>query len=755
MKLGFKLFAALFISLLLHLFVSYEVYAQETYTIRVLVNASDDGAPLIGATVILFDIENEQEIRYGGNTDSNGLYEFKGIEGDNYILKISYVGYETYVEAMTVRGGNFIRIKRVTLQAGVGELDNVTIAAEREVTTGDAGLIKISTEDLSRVTSPSGEGDLASYLLNIPGIISSGDQGGELYIQGGTPSENMVLVDNLHIVKPFHISTLFSAFPENTIQNVDLYSGGFSTKHMGSTSSVIDVHLRPGNFRSYAGSGSVSPYLTSFLIEGPIITDKRSFLVMGRKSLINQTAPILSSDNKPINFYDVTARYTLQEDGYNCNITGIRTFDEGQIQPERNINLKWDNTVLGARCTGFDTQFENIFDITIGFSSFGNSQRSSGSDFRSARFNQFFFKTNTRDQLWDMSVDYGLELNISSYQTNLNDRFTNAESFSRTLPIIKGYISGEWNPNRYFTIQPSFGTMASMVTNPTFEPRLRISFQPDGTNKQELSIAAGQYAQLSNGISDELDAGTVFMYIKPDERHTPNQTARHLIAEYRQELGTYYTGSIQGYLKNYSNIPISRFSPISRLEIETIRADGQAYGVELLQEFESNLFYFSLGYGYAIVEYKATDRALGSYLNEPVLSYNPSHDQRHKVNVVGSFSFAGFTTSLQWEFGTGKPYTKVYGFDLKLDLPDQSPLTETGTAQTYYSYPYDGRLPTYHRLDASIKRSIALQRQRTLKLQAGVINLYDRENIFFYDSSTLKRVNQTSLFPYMSIKANF
>lgn len=754
MKSGYQIIRVLIFGLLLHLTLTFDVHAQATYTLRVIVNANSDGAPLIGATVILYDVETE-EIEYGGTTNNDGLFEFKEIEPDDYILRVSYVGFDTFVENTTIGGEERITIKRITLEEGLGELDNVTIAAQREVTTGDAGLVRISSDDLSRAASPSGEGDLVSYLLSVPGIITSGDQGGELYIQGGTPSENMVLVDNMHIVKPFHISTLFSAFPENTIQNVDLYTGGFSTKHMGSTSAVIDVHLRPGNFRHYAGSGSISPYLTSFLVEGPIKTDKRSFLVMGRKSLINQTAPFLSKEDKPINFYDVTARYTLQDDGFNCNITGIRTFDEGQIQPERNINLKWDNTVLGARCTGFDTNFENIFDITVGFSSFGNSQTSSGSDFRSARFNQFFFKTNTRDSFWGMDIDYGSEFNISSYKANLSERFTNAETVDRTIPIVKGYITGEWNANRYFTLQPSFGMMGSTETSITLEPRLRISYQPDGTNKQELSMAWGRYAQLSNGISDELDAGTVFIYMKPDERYTQNQRAWHLIAEYRQELGSYYTGSLQGYLKNYSNIPVSRFSPVAQLEIETIRADGQAYGVELLQEIESNLFYFSLGYGYSIVEYTATDRDLGSYLNEPVLSYNPSHDQRHKINTMASFDFAGFITSVQWEFGTGKPYTKVYGFDLRINPVHQSPISEPGTAQTYYSYPYDGRLPTYHRLDASIKRAIELQGDTTIELQAGVINLYDRENIFFYDSSTLQRVNQTSLFPYMSIKADF
>ncbi|MFB6099563.1 MAG: TonB-dependent receptor, partial [Salinibacter sp.] len=132
--------------------------------------------------------------------------------------------------------------------------------------------------------------------------------------------------------------------------------------------------------------------------------------------------------------------------------------------------------------------------------------------------------------------------------------------------------------------------------------------------------------------------------------------------------------------------------------------------------------------------------------------YTPAHDRRHQLNLVGSYRFAGFKASLNWKLASGRPYTKVFGFDLGLELPEQYPSTDSGTARTYYDRPYNARLPAYHRLDVSIERTFELGEHIDLEAKVGAINTYDRKNVFYYDINTTERVNQTPFLPYTSLR---
>jgi hypothetical protein len=122
------------------------------------------------------------------------------------------------------------------------------------------------------------------------------------------------------------------------------------------------------------------------------------------------------------------------------------------------------------------------------------------------------------------------------------------------------------------------------------------------------------------------------------------------------------------------------------------------------------------------------------------------------VNTVVSYDLAGFTANASWEFGSGRPYTKVYGFNLALSLPQQFPASSPGTAQVFYDRPYGARLPVYHRLDVSVERAFTLSDRLSFESKLGAINTYDRSNIFYYDVNALQRVDQSPHLPYLSLR---
>lgn len=728
--------------------------AQEDATLRVVVNSAEDGNPVIGANVLLLDPdkpEEERNILHGGATDSDGLKQFDGVSPGRYLLEVSFIGYETHQEVIELEESDLI-VKRVVLPVSREQLDEIVVEGERNVTTGEAGIHRISSTDIGRVPTPASGGDVASYLQTLPSVASSGDRGGELYIRGGTPSQNQVLIDNLPITKPFHISNMYSAFPQQTVQSVDMYAGGFGAEYMGATSAIIDVSLRPGNMREYSGSAGLGSQIFSLQMEGPIETDRHSFMLMGRKSMREYASTSVFSDNTPTDFYDFMGRYTYQGDRINCNVTGINTFDRGQISRYRNVELSWSNTVLGGRCLAYEEMFQEPIEFTIGYSSFTNEEGPPGNTERSASMDNIYLRLDHSTQALSTPVDYGFGVKLMNYSALLDERFSNLETFETGQAVLHGHMSAPLEPTDALKVEPSVGFQFTLTGVATLEPRLRMAYRLGSNNNQEISLAMGKYSQIEEGINDERNFGTVFNVYRPNGSDEPLQKALHGLIGYQRQIGNNFRVNLDGYIKRHQNIPVSKWSPEAALEIETALADGLTYGFETRMEYNNNPFYLSLGYGWSKVEYEAATDNLGAWIEEPIFSYSPAHDRRHKLNLIGSYNFAGFTASVKWEFKTGKPYTKVYGFDLQLQIPEDHPLRDSGTARTLFDRPYSERLPTFHRLDVSIEKSFRLSSVVQLNAEIGGMNLYDRDNIFYFDANTLQRVNQTPIMPYFSIE---
>lgn len=755
-----KITISYFLFLLIFASVPMQTLAQSQTILRVIVYSEEDGNPLAGANVLLYQTGREQykvKHRYGGSTNSNGFVEFREVVPGEYQLKISYIGYKTYEKSISLIY-NDIRVMEVTLQPKVGQLEQLLVEAERDVAVGEVGLRKITPEEIARVPTPGPGGDLASYLQTLPGIVMGGSRGGELHIRGGTPVQNLVLVDMLPVIKPFHISNLFSAFPSALIQSVDVYAGGFGAKYMGATSGVIDVHLRPGNMKHYSASGSFGSHLSTLTVEGPAGFQQSSFIVMGRKSLIGQTDTYLIEEDVPIDFYDITARYTFRPFDYSCNLTGLRTFDQGQINPAGKNRLSWSNTVVGATCLGYDKKFNYPFKITIGYSRYRNSESSPARETHSSSITQIFFKFNSNYEVFGLPFHYAFAGYHQNYDTKLNDLFSDFKSFNITRAIAHTSASMVFDLSKSLTVEPSLG-LQLILRQVTLEPRLRISYRPKNSDDYEISIALGKYNQGLSGVTDSRDTGTVFTVLKPIGGSDLLPRALHALIGFNANPIRSIEVNAGGYVIQRENIAVAKWTPFATIETETAPATGFTYGFDARIVYDNRPFYLALSYGWAKTKYEATTDNLGAWIGGNVFSYHPPHDRRHIFTAVGSYTFAGFTASAGWRFGSGRPYTRVYGYDLALNYPFrypvEYPLTDPGQARALFAKPYGGRLPAYHRLDVSLERTFRFSSNFLLNAEVGVINVYDRKNIFYFDATRLKRIYQTPLLPYFTIKAQF
>lgn len=725
---------------------------QDTATLRVVVTSTADGNPLQEANVVLRPPHTKTTVRAGA-TNRDGYVALRDLSPGRYRIAISFVGYNTHRDTLTLKQGR--RIYSAALSPRLEQLDEVTVKARAELSQRQAGRQTINPAELDRIPTPGPSSDLASYLQTLPGVVSVGDRGGQLYIQGGAPTQNRYLIDGLPVVQPFHISSFYSAFPQSILQSVDLYAGGFGAEYGEGISSVVDVRLRPGNMKKYAGSAAVGPHLTSLNVEGPLVRGEQSFLFSARYSLLDETAEPLWGQEAQIGFYDVTGRYTFQQENASCNLTALLTHDRGRIGGDEDRILTWSNTVVGGRCFFLDEQFNQTFSVRGGYTGFHNTAGSADAPEQKAGRWRTYLMLNGDQTLFGQPVDFGGRITLGRYGATLNERFVGVDEVSTTQGMVRTHWSLTWDVNNYVTVVPSLAARATYSVRLSADPRLRLTVRPSGTEQQEISFAAGLYRQIDEGINDQRDAGTVFTVWKPPALTDPLPSALQALLGYRYRLGSSFEASVEGYAKRLDDIPVSKWTPEVGVNTETTRATGTVYGANARLEYQTGPFYTSLGYAWSKVTYEAATDDLGAWVEGSVFSYNPPHDRRHQFNLVSTYEFWETTLSVSWEYGSGRPYTRIYGLDLSLEIPREQPLEDPGTAQTIYQRPYNARLPAYHRLDVSLRRSFDLSDRFALDTKFGAINLYDRPNVFFYDADTLRRVNQSPLMPYLSMKLRF
>ena len=723
--------------------------AQTDGIVRGVVTSAEDGEVLQGANIILTGVDSD--IRRTAVTDANGFYEIRNVVPARYRVRTSYVGFATHQDTLDVSAER--RSYNVALSPTAQRLDEVRVEVERGGTQRQAGLQTVGAQDLDRIPTPGPGGDLASYLQTLPGVVAGGDRGGGFNIRGGKTSQNLFLVDNLPLVKPLHISNFYSSFPQGAVKGADVYAGGFGAEYMGKISAVVDVTLRKGNMQEYAGSASVSPFVSSARVEGPIEKGRQSFLAIVRRSTVEETGPLLGRD-VPLSFYDVTGRYSLQREGASCSLTGLRTHDKGRLSNERNTELSWSNTAVGGRCLLFGTGLDHALKISAGYTRFENSAGRVDSAERTAGLQRGFFDLEQEREMSWGTLQLGMRAQFTSYKFEVDQKFTFSQSGRPFGGALNAFGSVETELGEHFTFAPSLGFQVhSRTFPPTYEPRLRLTYRPDGTDQQEVSLALGKYHQMSQGITDTQDAGTEFTIWTPEPVTDTPPRALHGILGYQQRILDNLDVSVEGYVKDIANIAVPEWSVLDRFETDLTPAGGLTYGVDARVELTINSFYLFAGYGWSRVTYEAAQDDLGAWIEGSVFEFSPSHDQRHQVNVVSEFQVGDASANLSWEFGSGRPYTRAYGFDLAPDIASQltPPVNESGQALVLFDEPYGERLPSYHRLDASVSRPFDLSSRTTLEAKVGAINVYDRRNIFYYDISRDNVVNQIPIYPYMSI----
>ncbi|MDX2249812.1 MAG: TonB-dependent receptor [Bacteroidia bacterium] len=752
--------------------------------------------PLVGATVF---VPSKQA---GAYTNDQGIYSFKvnlSAQSEELEVIAFYFGYDTTRQVITLEN-NDIQTVGIVLQEKMVYADEVEIIGKKtgEIakTEVDAGVTSISPQEIKLIPSV-GSADLAQFLQVLPGVVFTGDQGGRLYIRGGTPIQNMVLMDGMIIYSPFHSIGLFSVFDPDYIRSVDVYSAAFPGQYGGRTSSVIDINTRNGNFKNFSGKLDANPFMASALLEGPIGKTSPqggglSYMVSARNNFIDRTAKTVypyvnDSTGLPYNFLDLYGKLSLT-DGINyASLFGFRQTDN--VNFEFPADIGWEAYGGGANFQLLPSDAGAIVSGSFAYSQYTTSLKSQTETFPRRSSIKGFNGTLKVGYIFNSVDEFAFGMTFLGFRTDY--LFTNSfglvteqvasNTEAAAYLLYKKVIQTKNAAGEIFdraVIEPSLRLhYYNNQSRPQVEPRIRMKLN---LPRVSLSAAGGMYSQnLLAAISDRdvvnLFQGFLSAPSKLDDRikRTTLQHSWHALGGVELELLENLSTSVETWVKDFTQLTNINRDKIFPEDPDYITETGKAFGFDFILKYQTPKVYFYSNYGWAKVT--RTDRLQTTAPR----TYPTVFDRRHTVNVVGAYKVGrfgftdndGFRTrpkfnesiwefSLRWTMGSGFPFTQTQGYFEKLDFRDNGALTDLSTQNGNLGLILSddlngGRLPYYHRLDLSAKRRWILGNHTLMEVNASLINTYNRKNIFYFDRIAFEPVYQLPIIPSLGITLRY
>lgn len=790
------------IALLLSPFV---LTAQEKATLSGYVTDGRDGENLIGAKVYIPDLGT------GTLTNTYGFYSLTLPVG-SYTIQFRATGLETVTKTIDLKDD--LRLD-VEIGSEVQQIGEVLVSAKKSenVNSTQMGQIELEIDEIKKLPAFMGEVDVVKTIQLLPGVSSASEGGQGFYVRGGGPDQNLVLLDEAVVYNASHLFGFFSVFNADAVKNVNLIKGGMPANYGGRMSSVLEINMVEGNKKEFSVKGGIGVISSRLTVEGPIVKDKGSFMISGRrtyidllmKAFINDTSPFAGSGYY---FYDVNfkANYKLgQKDHlYLSGYYGKDEFSFGSREDDFTVNMPWQNGVaslrwnhlfssklfmnLSATFSHYNFSFgseqdEFIFKLSSGITDWGG--KADFSYFPSNRHKIKFGAQYTYHTFTPTSVsaeqdtttfDTGIAQKLYSHETGVYvlDEFDVTESFRINAGIrystfthvgpftrfIKGDIS---QPDS--SIAYKRGDVISF--NQGLEPRVSARYLlPD-----KSSIKAGysynyQYIHLASLSAVSLPTD---IWYPTTSLAKPQIGWQASLGYFRNFADDLFESSIEVYYKGMNNLIEFKEGALPSDNVNDNTDNlltfgvGWSYGVELFFKKTRGKFTGWVGYTWA-----KTERKFENLNNGQV--FPAKYDRRHDLSIVGAYEL-----NKRWSFGAAF----VFATGNTLTLPtawyvhNQNLLFQYGARNST-------RMAPYHRLDVSVtlhdkefkekldpatNELIQVKKRFRSNWVLSVYNIYNRANPYFLyvdnDGNFLEgdfkiSVKQVTLFPIIpSITWNF
>jgi hypothetical protein len=700
---------------------------------------ASNGETLIGASIFV------EGTNRGTTTNAYGFYSLQLEQTDSLTILFSYVGFKPEVRVVSGRKSQVINLDLST--DGI-ELDEVVVRSNsfrEQLKSTQMSVENISTSEAKLLPAFFGEVDILKTLQLKPGISSGSEGSTGLFVRGGSPDQNLIELDEALVYNPNHLFGFFSTFNADAVKNVEIYKGGFPAEYGGRVSSVVDVKLRDGNDKQFSGSGGIGLITSRLTLEGPIVKEKSSFIVSGRRTyvdLFTNAVNRANEDNEDFDpipayyFYDLNAKvnYSLGEKD-RLFVSGYFGRDKFSFDGDFfTLGFEWGNVTGTARWNHIYNQklFSNT---TFTFSDYDYeiSNEVTGFSFNLGSNVQdiglktdFYYSANNKH-----SIKYGLsatyhQFDVGRLKAGSDD---GAVSFSSGLNLdgyeFGAYVSDEIRWNERLT--SNFGLRYSAFSNKSFyhglEPRAALNFEWTDNFSVKASYARmRQYVHLVSTAS--LALPTDIWY--PSTDVVKPQISDQIAVGGALLLGEGYYLTNEYYYKWLDNqIEFANFAELfanDNLEDEFLFGEGYGYGMELGIEKKTGDFQGWLGYTLGYVKRREFATINGGK------EFFPVFDRRHDFTAVAIYKInKKYSVSATFVYGTGDrawvPVSRI--------IHQGAPGADIEPFVTQYQEPRNEfRKPDYHRLDLGFVINFFPSWGES-DLTISIYNAYDRRNAFF------------------------
>ncbi len=710
------------------------------------------GEELIGVSIFI------QEQETGTTTNVYGYYSLT-LEPGTYTVQFTYVGYQPVIRTIKLNQDTKLDMELLSEEVALDEVVVTSVRADRQVEVVQMSTIKMDISDVKKVPQLLGEVDLVRSIQLLPGVTTVGEGATGFNVRGGNIDENLILLDEAPVYNASHVLGFFSVFNADAIKDVQLQRGGIPATYGGRLSSVLDVRQKEGNAKRFAGTGGIGVISSRLMLEGPVVKEKSSFMVAGRRSYADIFTALSSDENirdSKAYFYDLNAKinYTINDNNrlflsgyFGRDVMGFgetASFDWGN----KTASLRW-NHLFGPKVFSNVTLVASDYDYALGAEEQTNNFNWK-SNIRNYNFKADFtvypspnhtidagissqyyrfkpgnvkFVTSTNESVTDIEAKNALEsAAYVSHQWDLSDRFSLQSGLRFSLfhqfgqGTVYQYLNND--PTTGVTTGSAFYEKGSVIENfHNLEPRLATRYKLG----QSSSIKASyhrmvQYVHLVSNTTASLpiDVWTpAGQYIKPAKA---DQAA---IGYFRNFSNNVYEFSAETYYKKYYDLldykDGAELMLNQTLETEVLSGEGRAYGLELMLRKQSGSLTGWVSYTLSKTERRVEGINSGNY-------YNANYDKPHDLTIVLSRQLnEKWSLSGNFTYMTGRPIT----------YPNAR-FEWQGITAPNYDNRNGARIPDYHRLDLSATYDMGADSSRKWKssLTFGFYNVYGRRNPF-------------------------
>ncbi|CCH53520.1 TonB-dependent receptor plug [Fibrisoma limi BUZ 3] len=761
--------------ILLCYFLSLSLFAQTSRIVTGHVLEKGTGFPLSGASVVV------AQTGLGTRTDATGFFSIKVSRSDSITLAISHVGYMNTVVPLT----DHSMAEPVTIVLSSGRtLSEVTVRP----TTADTRLsenlslsqMSISLDQLKKVPALLGEKDVLKIIQLLPGVQKGTEGGTGVYVRGGGPDQNLILLDDATIYNPNHLFGFFSAFNGDVLQSVELTKGGFPAQYGGRLSSVIDMKSKVGDMHRLHGGGSLGLIASRFMLEGPLLKRRVSFLIAGRRSYYGLLTQWLTqrdqADQLPNRTWfhdfnakvdaDLSPRDHLTFSGY----TGYDMFRGQRTDASRTFlqsGLDWGNTTASLR---WQHRFSNRMssNSALIYSRYQlkvNTQEANVTSDSTTQLYQLKYQSGIRDLTfkYDWQLQLGSKHQIRTGLRSTYHQFTPSAIVETTLnaPVTSDsnepidvlesglYAEHDWFLGQRLHLNSGLRLSHYLHKAVQFirpEPRFSVDYRfLTGYSAKGSFTMMNQYVHMLSNTGTGLSTD---LWVPTTDRVKPEQ-AWQIAAGMSKTFGRSATSSrnvtvsVEGYYKTMNHLISYREgssfllpgnatkSQKARWEDNVTAGRGWSSGLELLLQKKEGSFSGWIGYTLSLTRWQFPQLNSGR-------PFFPRYDRRHDVALVGIYEISNrVRLSGTWVYGTGQALTiPLARYTLHINNPERSlnsgqPLFGDSQPTKEYSGKNKFRAEPYHRLDVSLQIGSRKNDQRST-WEFTVYNAYNRRNPFFY-----------------------